>query len=591
MNSQAEKIICQNCKKDFIIGSDDFRFYEKIKVPPPTWCPECRLIRRLSFRNERYLYKCICELCKKEVLSIYESSSKRKVFCPACWWSDNWDQYESGMEYDFSKSFFEQYKILQEKSAVQSLFLHYQTIVDSNYNNLAGYLKNCYMVFYADHNERCMYASGLKMSNDSQDVLMLQKSELCYESVNITKGYKNLYSVDCEECSEIYFCKNCLNCNNCIGCVNLRNQKYCIENIQYSKEEYEMKIKELDLSNYQNIKKCFKKAQEFWKKYPQKYMHSRKNVNSSGDYIQYSKNTLMSYEMIGAEDCKYCQFASTKTSKDCYDYTEYGENVELIYETLLLGDGGFNVRFSAQAFSNVRDVEYCYGVANVAHMFGCIGMHGKQYCILNKQYTKEEYDKLVPKIRQQMNEIPYVDKYKREYRYGEFFPLELSSFGYNESTAQEFFPLDSFKAEKYGYAWKKIEEKNYIPTKSWKDLPNTISETSDNITDDIILCESWDIDSHSASNHNCTKAFRILNQELLFYRRMDIPIPRKCPNSRHNDRIQFRNPIKLWRRICMCEKQNCLHGTKKCEVEFETSYAPEMSEIVYCERCYQQEVY
>ena len=587
---KSETKICKNCKKDFVIEPDDFGFYEKMKVLPPTWCPECRLIRRLSFRNERYLYKRTCELCKKEVLSVYEPSVKRKVFCPACWWSDNWEQFESGREYDFSRPFFEQFQKLQETAPMQSLFLHYQTIVDSNYNNLAGYLKNCYMVFHADHNERCMYASGLKMSNDSQDVLMLQKSDLCYESVNITKGYKNLYSVDCEECSDIYFSKNCLNCSDCIGCVNLRNQKYCIFNKQYTKEEYEAKVKELDLSNYENLQKCFKEAQEFWLKFPQKYMHSRNNVNSSGDYIFHSKNTLQSYEMVGAEDCRYCQFASTKTSKDCYDYTEYGENVEMVYETLLLGDGGANIRFSIQAVSDVRDIEYCYGIASSSNLFGCVGMRKKQYCILNKQYTKEEYEDLVPKIRQHMEDMPYIDKHGREYRYGEFFPLELSAFSYNESTAQEFFPLDSELAKEKGYIWKDIEEKSYQPTKSWKDLPNTIQEIDDTITGEIILCEAWDKNFEEAKNHNCTKAFRILPQELLFYKRMNIPLPSKCPNSRHFDRIQFRNPLKLWERQCMCDKENHQHAGK-CPNEFETSYSPERPEIIYCEKCYQQEVY
>ena len=43
---------CQNCKKDFIIEPDDFGFYEKIKIPPPTFCPECRMQRRLAWRND-----------------------------------------------------------------------------------------------------------------------------------------------------------------------------------------------------------------------------------------------------------------------------------------------------------------------------------------------------------------------------------------------------------------------------------------------------------------------------------------------------------------------------------------------------------
>ena len=66
-----EKRTCQNCKKDFTIKSEDFSFYEKIKVPAPTWCPECRMIRRMNFRNERSLYKQNCALCKKSTISMY----------------------------------------------------------------------------------------------------------------------------------------------------------------------------------------------------------------------------------------------------------------------------------------------------------------------------------------------------------------------------------------------------------------------------------------------------------------------------------------------------------------------------------------
>jgi hypothetical protein len=31
-----------------------------------------------------------------------------------------------------------------------------------------------------------------------------------------------------------------------------------------------------------------------------------------------------------------------------------------------------------------------------------VGLHDKSYCILNKQYTKEEYEELVPKIIEKM---------------------------------------------------------------------------------------------------------------------------------------------------------------------------------------------
>ena len=63
---------------------------------------------------------------------------------------------------------------------------------------------------------------------------------------------------------------------------------------------------------------------------------------------------------------------------------------------------------------------------------------------------------------------------------------------------------------------------------------------------------------------------------------MNIPIPRRCFHCRHMNRVKRRNPFKLWYRKCMKEG---------CNNEFETSYAPDRPEIVYCEKCYQGEVY
>ncbi|MFA6258552.1 MAG: hypothetical protein WCX79_02535, partial [Candidatus Paceibacterota bacterium] len=88
----------------------------------------------------------------------------------------------------------------------------------------------------------------------------------------------------------------------------------------------------------------------------------------------------------------------------------------------------------------------------------------------------------------------------------------------------------------------------------------------------------------------CTEAFKIIPDEYQFYKRMNLPIPRFCPNCRHYNRLKQRNPMKLWHRQCMCENES--HGHKgRCKKEFETSYAPDRPEIVYCEGCYNKEVY
>ena len=234
---------------------------------------------------------------------------------------------------------------------------------------------------------------------------------------------------------------------------------------------------------------------------------------------------------------------------------------------------------------NSKNASYCITSPGVSDVFGCVGLKKKQYCILNKQYTKEEYENLLPKVIKHMNDLPYIDKKGRVYKYGEFFPIELSPFGYNETTAQEYFSLTKEEVIMAWYNWKEEDNRNYKITKKPEELPDSIIETNDSVLDEVIACEH-----KGKCEEGCMTAFKILPEDLKFYRRMNLPLPRLCSNCRRYQRVKQRNPLKLWPRQCMCDKEN--HGhTGKCEVEFETSYAPDREEIIYCEQCYQKEVY
>ena len=220
---------------------------------------------------------------------------------------------------------------------------------------------------------------------------------------------------------------------------------------------------------------------------------------------------------------------------------------------------------------------YSLNIRGCSNCFGCYGLKMKNYCILNKQYTKEQYEELLPKIIKHMNDMPYIDSKGRIYKYGEFFPFELSPFSYNETVAQEYFPLTKEEAIKQGYKWKDKEERNYQIDIKIEKIPDSINDTIDNITSKIIEC------GHKGNcNQQCTEAFKIIPEELQFYQRMNLPLPRLCPNCRHYERLSQRNPMKLWHRSCMKEG---------CNNEFETTYDPNKPEIIYCEKCYQQEVY
>ena len=91
MNKESRK--CQNCHNQFAIEPEDFEFYKKIEVPPPTFCPECRFIRRLASTNERVLYKRKCDFTGKDILSMFDSSAPFPVYETDIWYSDAFDPY------------------------------------------------------------------------------------------------------------------------------------------------------------------------------------------------------------------------------------------------------------------------------------------------------------------------------------------------------------------------------------------------------------------------------------------------------------------------------------------------------------------
>ena len=402
------------------------------------------------------------------------------------------------------------------------------------------------------------------------------------------------YSRYCEGCYNSAFLFNCSNCHDCFGCVNVKNKSYCIFNKQYTKEEYVEELKKLGINKASGVAAMQEKFKDFSIGFPRRFARKVHATASGGDNLQESKNCKHCFDVFGgAEDCTNVWLAYSK-ARDCIDVDRVGLGGELSYDSSAVYPGS-RVIGSRFTFTG-QDIYHSYNTYNGSYLFGCVGLRNKQYCILNKQYTKEEYEALVPKIIAHMNDMPYVDKKGRVHRYGEFFPVEISPFGYNETVAQEMYPLTKEEALLQGFKWQEGQERNYAVTKRVDELPQTITEVADDICNEVIECEH-----QGKCADQCTNAFKIVPAELQFYRQMGLPLPRLCPSCRHFARVNQRNPVKLWSRKCQCsgatsengKYQNMAkhaHGEGHCSVEFKTTYAPEKPEIVYCEQCYQQEV-
>lgn len=567
--TQQEIKTCQNCKSSFHIDAQDFAFYEKMQVPAPTFCPKCRLQRRLSFFNLFRLYKRPCDLCKKDVISMYHPDAPYVVYCPSCWWSDNWDPLAYGREYDFSRPFFEQLKELWRAVPLLGLSLDVQTTKESPHNNHAGHLKNCYLLFHANLNEDCAYGFSLFHGKSVMDSSLIHSCEWLYDCMNCWKvnrgvGHRSQVteSVDC------MFLRDCMNCQNCIASANLRNKRYYIFNQPYSKEDYQKEIAKLDFGSHKNYQEFKKKTEEHWKKYIPKPRFDERTANCSGNYVFQSKNCQECYEVVGAEDSKFLFLVTDAPIKDCYDVTSWGDNMQLVYEGSVVGEGVSRVLFCQESGINLRNAEYSKLSTGGAHHFGCVSVKKREYCILNKQYSKDDYEALRVKIMQHMNDMPYRDRIGAVYRYGEFFPIELSPFGYNETMAQNFFPLSGEDAQLRGYPWRKEGGRRYAVTVPADHLPDHIKDAPDTITREVIGCKK------------CGRGFRIISTELSFLRSMNVPLPRECPFCRIEEKFQ------QWVENLTMVMRTC----DKCGVEFQTSYTQERASTVYCKKCYLAEV-
>jgi len=564
---------CQNCHNKFTIETDDFSFYEKIKVPPPTFCPDCRTIRRMTWRNERTLFKRICDYTGNSIVTMFHPDIKVKVYDHDIWWGDKWNATAYGQDYDFSKPFFEQYKELLSKVPLVSL--GNTNCVNSPYGNHNADCKNSYLVYASYVAEDTMYSQGASSIKNCLDTYSIMKSEGCYEDSLSGTLYQTHFTYDSDDSLDSFFLTACVNCQDCIGCINFRSKRYCVFNVQYSKEDYLKLKEELDFGSYKKLIEFRKKYKDFILKFPRRYAGIYKSVGCVGDNIMNSKNAKKSFDIYGdVEDSKY--IAHGLGSKDSYDCYGFGGGAYLLYEGVDTGLKASNVLFSVLTHS-CMNTNYTYMCYNSKNLFGCIGIRKGEYCILNKKYSKEEYEKLVPKIIKQMMDMPYIDNTGAIYRYGEFFPSELSPFAYNETIAQEYFPKKTEEVIEQKYLYRKPISRNYQSTIKSGDLPDHIKDVDDSILNEIIACPN-----NGSEITLCTEAYRITKDELNFLRKQNIALPRYCPNCRHYRRLRERNPLRLWHRKCMNEG---------CSNEFETPYAPDRPEIIYCEKCFQEEVY
>lgn len=528
---------------------------KKFQVEPRGLCLDCDMKKRLSFRSSRHLFARKCDATGKQILSMYSPDKPYKVYDADYWWSDKWDALQYGREMDFNRPFFDQLHELQ--LAVPRYSLTHVQCENSDFCTQCVGDKNCYLIFGGDFNQDCLYGTWCMNNRDSLDLDLSHYNELCYMLGDSTHCYNCQYVFDSRDCTDCYFVTDCIGCNNCILCSNLKNASYCIRNKHYSKEEY-LKLKdELITGSSVQRQALLNELVELKKSRVVKYAHVLNCQDCEGEYLQNCKNCINCFDVSNSEDCYNVMTADM--AKDIFNSCYVGYKSELAADSIAMAEI-YNIKHCYSVFRS-SEVEYGDCVMNSKNIFGCVSLNKKEYCILNKQYSREDYFALRAKI---------IEHMKKTGEWGKFLPEKMSCYGYNESTANDYFPLSEAEALKQCFQWSHYPSLN-SPAAAQEisaELPDNINDARDEILAKPVLCEA------------SGKPFKILKQELEFYRKHRLPLPRVHSEERYKLRQSLRNPLKLWSRACA-----------KCNAAIRTSYAPDRPETVYCEQCFLKEVY
>jgi CxxC-x17-CxxC domain-containing protein len=75
----------------------------------------------------------------------------------------------------------------------------------------------------------------------------------------------------------------------------------------------------------------------------------------------------------------------------------------------------------------------------------------------------------------------------------------------------------------------------------------------------------------------CSDEFKIIDQELAFYKEKDLPLPDMCPRCRRERRVSDRHERELYGYVC-----------DKCKKDIVVAFKPPKDFTIYCKECYQK---
>ncbi|MDP2630803.1 MAG: hypothetical protein Q8P56_05360 [Candidatus Uhrbacteria bacterium] len=542
-----EERICRITGKKFTIWDQEKEMYEQWGVPLSDLHPVERLRAPSAYWNTFNLYWTKDARTGQRILTNFDPEHFPVIYEGTYWMSADFDPREYGREFDFSRPFFEQWHELFLAVPKPSLTLF--RCEDCSYCNYSIGCKHCYLTFNSLESENVHYSSLAFQCRDSIELFACTRCELCFHCIQSEDCYRALFVDFSARCTDSAFLYNCQDCAHCYQCSNIKNKHYCIRNEQYSQEEYNKMIERIDLQSFRVLEEETAVWNRFLADQPFRAERVVNCENSDGTMLR------------NCHDCHNCfNLSDGENNVNSYGQQLYDSVDASGWEGAhhLMRSGGIlssrDIAFS-MIIEHSFTVWYSMFLYQSHDCFGCYGLRKSEYCILNKQYTKDEYESLRARI---------IDHMKQTGEWGQYWPLSMSPYYYDDE-ALFFFPIDDELTKKLG-ARRRPVQMSHDEGMSIDLIPDHLGDFDDQWHNKTFLCK------------RTQRAFKITPQEGALHKKLRVALPRIAWHARLEDNFKLV--------FILPHEAHCA----ECGKEFSSLIDPsETARPLWCDACYLRE--
>ncbi|MFH1404631.1 MAG: hypothetical protein ABIH21_00850 [Patescibacteria group bacterium] len=548
--------ICELTGEKWKMTQEEIGWYKKFNVPPSAYAPHIKMLISASHGGcYQWWYQKHPET-GKQLLTCAHPASGIKVL-PDKEWHDR-DFSNIQVPYDANTPFFD--VIYKLERAVPVMATRNRTEPVNSISILSQADENDIVTFWCKA-RNSLFSIAMIDGENSSEIFFGNSVTNCYNTLHSDRIFNCKYLRYSHDCMNSSFLFDCRNCQNCFGAVNKRNAEYVFWGEQLSKEEYEKRVSQIDLSCRSNLQVQFAKFQKMVHEavWPESFnIHCE---NSVGEHLNKCTDCSYCYSSgNGTRGLFWCHFTYDH-SENCA-FVDGGVNATDCYNSLGCIQSQ-NCKFCHTTF-DCQSLEYCMHCSNCENCFGCVGLNRKQFCIFNKQYEKEEYWKCVDELKCNM-----LDRGE----YGKLFPASHSPSAFLEST----------EAMMMGLCNKDMAQKIHAnvfdssEAGAVGDAPAKGSLNPEDVPDCLAdIDESWT--KKPVFDKEIGRRFAFFQQEIDFHKRMNIALSNRHFMARAKALLAEVN-------VAQYDRFDC----GKCGKEVWYAKNPTYTDKkIYCHECYLQ---